>query len=215
MQAKPGGETCSIEVAEDGPYLVRNLSRLQNSRGEAIPTKPVTALCRCGGSAKKPFCDGTHARIGFSGRRLADRSTSGRVDYRGKRITIHDNRAVCSHAGHCTDTLASVFRMEADPWIDPDGAEVEKIVETIRTCPSGALSYSIEGVEYRGPDRGPAITVSKDGSYLVTGGPALEDADHSRPESAEHYTLCRCGGSRNKPFCDGTHWEINFQDEKN
>ena len=205
----------SIDVAENGPYLVKGIGALENSRGEAIPTKQVMALCRCGGSAKKPFCDGTHARIGFSGRRLAEGSTDARVDYRGRKITIHDNRAVCAHAGHCTDSLPSAFRSEAEPWIDPDGAEVENIFETIRKCPSGALSYSIDGVEAKDQDREPTVTVSKDGPYVVVGAPELQDEEQSRPESAEHYTLCRCGGSRNKPFCDGTHWHINFRDEKN
>ena len=77
------------------------------------------------------------------------RSTDKRDDYRGKKITIHDNRALCAHAGLCTEGLASVFKYGSEPWIDPDGAEVEAIVETIRTCPSGALSYSLEGAEQK------------------------------------------------------------------
>jgi CDGSH-type Zn-finger protein len=215
MESSHDAKKPSIEVAENGPYLVNGMQTLKNSRGETIPTKPVMALCRCGGSAKKPFCDGTHARIGFSGRRLAERSTNERVDYRGKRITIHDNRAVCAHAGYCTDSLSAAFNSGAEPWIDPDGADVEKLIETIRECPSGALSYSIDGIEHRDQDREPMISVSKDGPYVVVGGPELQDEEHSRPESAEHYTLCRCGGSRNKPFCDGTHWHIKFHDDKN
>jgi uncharacterized Fe-S cluster protein YjdI len=146
---------------------------------------------------------------------VAERSPDARVEYRGQRITIHDNRAVCSHAGYCTDSLASAFKSEAEPWIDPDGADVEQIIETIRKCPSGALRYSIDGVEAKDRDREPTITVSKDGPYVVVGAPELQGEEQSRPESAEHYTLCRCGGSRNKPFCDGTHWHINFRDEKN
>ncbi len=55
----------TIECAPNGPYLVKNLENLQNSKGDRIPTKPVIALCRCGGSANKPFCDGTHEKIGF------------------------------------------------------------------------------------------------------------------------------------------------------
>ena len=60
-------KTPTIECSEDGPYLVRNLEKLQNSRGEPLPTRRTIALCRCGGSANKPFCDGTHKKIGFVG----------------------------------------------------------------------------------------------------------------------------------------------------
>src|SRR6267154_2608959 len=73
----------------------------------------------------------------------------------GKRITILDNRSICAHAGFCTDGLKSVFRMREEPWIDADGAAVEEIVATIRKCPSGALSYAIDGVEAEPPRRPP------------------------------------------------------------
>ncbi len=194
---------------------MRGLRNLKNSKGESLPTKSVIALCRCGGSSNKPLCDGTHAKIGFSGARLADDSRDQRKDYVGKRITIHDNRGICSHAGFCTDSLASVFRSEEDPWIDPDGAQMEKIIETVKKCPSGALSYTVEAVEYRDQDRDPTITVTKDGPYAVTGGIELLDQRRGHGASAEHCTLCRCGGSQNKPFCDGTHWSIEFKDDTN
>jgi len=90
---------------------------------------------------------------------------------------------------------------------------VEEIIRTVEKCPSGALSYSLDGVEHRDPDRDPLITVLKDDPYCVTGG--IEVVGHeSRAEavSNEHCTLCRCGSSKNKPFCDGTHWEIGFTD---
>jgi len=105
--------------------------------------------------------------------------------------------------------------MNSKPWIDPDGADVEAIIETIKKCPSGALSYSIEDVEYRDQTREPMITVSKDGPYCVTGGVELKDQPRGEGASDEHCTLCRCGASKNKPFCDGSHWQIKFTDEKN
>lgn len=205
----------TIECKPNGPYLVRNLEDLRNSRGDSVPTKPVLALCRCGGSASKPFCDGTHQSNGFSGSKLVDGSADQRDNYRAQRITIHDNRAICAHAGHCTDGLASVFKYGSEPWVDPSGAEVDAIVETVRKCPSGALSYSLDGVEHRDQQREPAITVTKDGPYAVVGGVQLIDQSWAAGASTEHYTLCRCGGSKNKPFCDGTHWSIRFKDEKN
>ena len=168
--------------------------------------------CRCGGSKNKPYCDGTHKSNGFRGDRLADGRLDKRKNYVGKRITIHDNRAICAHAGACTDNLQSVFRMKQEPWVDADGAVVEAIAATIRKCPSGALSYSVDGVEHRDQAREPMVTVTKDGPYTVTGAVELVDVAFGEGASREHYTLCRCGGSKNKPFCDGTHWSIGFRD---
>lgn len=202
----------SIECKENGPYLVKGLKTLTDAHGGAIPAKPVMALCRCGGSASKPFCDGTHAKNGFSGERLSDGANDRRDSYAGKAITIHDNRAICAHAGICTDTLASVWRMNEEPWIDPDGAAAEAIIEVIRACPSGALSYSLDDKEAAAPDRAPAIKVSKDGPYHVTGGVQLADAAWGEGASRERFALCRCGASKNKPFCDGSHWHVGFKD---
>jgi hypothetical protein len=108
-----------------------------------------------------------------------------------------------------------VFRLNTEPWIDPDAAEAEAIIETVKKCPSGALSYSIDGVEHRDQDREPAITVTKDGPYAAIGGIELMGQDRCEGASTEHYTLCRCGGSKNKPFCSGRHWDIGFKDEEN
>lgn len=205
----------SIECSQNGPFIVRSLDKLGNSKDQALATKPVMALCRCGGSANKPFCDGTHSRIGFSGKKLADGSANKRENYRGKRITIHDNRGICAHAGNCTEHLATVFRMNQEPWIDPDADEVESIVATIKKCPSGALSYTIDELEYRDQTREPRITVSKDGPYYVSGRIELKGEPRGEGASEEHYALCRCGASGNKPFCDGSHWRIQFKDERN
>jgi CDGSH-type Zn-finger protein len=207
-------ELPSIECAPDGPYVIKGLKDLRNGTG-SLPAKPAIALCRCGGSANKPFCDGTHAKNGFSGAKHADPSRDKRDDYRGRRITIHDNRAICSHAGHCTDGLAAVFKYGSEPWIDPDGAALEAIVATIRNCPSGALSYSVDGVEHRDQQREPAITVTRNGPYAVVGGVRLLGETWGMGASKEHYALCRCGQSKNKPFCDGSHWSAGFKDERN
>ncbi len=192
MAAKP-----TLTCLPNGPYLY--------SEGKI-------AYCRCGGSQKKPFCDGTHRSNGFSDRKLADPAKDARRSYAGRRITILDNRALCAHVGYCTDGLAKVFRHHDKPWIEPDGAAVDEIIATIRKCPSGALSYAIDGVEAEAPGRPPAISVTKDGPYAVTGGIELQGADFGEGASREHYTLCRCGASRNKPFCDGSHWDAQFRD---
>ena len=205
----------SIEPTPHGPYLVRNLDDFRDSKGKAVKTEPEMYLCRCGGSANKPFCDGTHARIGFCGDK-ADYRVRDRVDdYVGQGISIHDNRGVCAHSGYCTDNSPDVFDVEKKPWIEPGAASPDTIAETIRKCPSGALSYTMDGVLYKDQDRDPAVIISRNGPHYVVGGIELEDDAGSKPESREHYTLCRCGASKNKPFCDGAHWHINFTDDKN
>ena len=204
----------SITPTKDGPYLVKDLENFANRKGQ-LETKETMALCRCGGSGNKPFCDGTHAKIGFSSAKLEGRVEDKRDNYRGKKITIHDNRGICAHAGRCTDGLPAVFRLKEEPWIQPDAAMVEEIIETIKKCPSGALSYSVEDIEYRDREGEPAIFIAPNGPYVVSGGPELLDTERGESASEEHFTMCRCGGSKNKPFCDGTHWYIKFQDDNN
>ena len=202
-----------IDPRPDGPLKVSGAIVLSNSRGEAIETAAEYWLCRCGGSANKPFCDGTHKRIGFSGARLAEPDQRGTRSYAGKELTIHDNRAICAHAGHCTAHSAEVFKQGSKPWIHADADAVARTIATIEMCPSGALAYSVDGVLQEPAARAPGIHITKDGPYAVVGGPAL--LGDAAPVSKEHYTLCRCGQSKNKPFCDGTHASAGFKDEQN
>ena len=141
----------------NGPLLVEGKVEVCRPQGQDLSSGPTAALCRCGGSKGKPFCDGTHTKIGFSEKNLADPKKDQRQSYAGKNITIFDNRSLCSHVGHCTDGLKEVFRQHDSPWIEPDAASVEKIIETIRKCPSGALSYAIDGVEAGPPKRAPSF----------------------------------------------------------
>lgn len=137
-----------------------------------------------------------------------------RRDYPGKEITVHDNRKICSHAAECVNNLSSVFKLGSRPWIYPDASKMNDIVDVVRRCPSGALSYSIDGVEYRDPEeqRNPIVTVLKNGPYHITGGIELigENIQFGEGASKDHYTLCRCGASENKPFCDGAHKSSKF-----
>src|SRR6266446_1666568 len=103
-----------IACLSNGPYYLLNdmqaspVPKLVRASGEPCATVRGVALCRCGGSKNKPFCDGTHSTNGFSDHKLADGSANRRASYRGKRITIFDNRAICSHAGHYTAFRPSV-----------------------------------------------------------------------------------------------------------
>ena len=197
------------------PQKVENL---QNSRGELISKIASVALCRCGGSKNKPFCDGTHGPLGFSSKNEGPPKTADRrKDYVGRKITVHDNRRICSHSAECLRHLESVFSLEERPWINPDRATVESVIDNVRKCPSGALSYSVDGLEHRDQiDRKPVIIVDKNGPYRIEGGIELVGIENwAVGASKEHYTLCRCGASNNKPFCDGMHLSSKFKDEKN
>jgi CDGSH-type Zn-finger protein len=209
-----------VRVHANGPYIVTNVDTLTTWLGESYPNTPRMSLCRCGGSASKPFCDGTHARKPFDDgkdpKRLPDRQNT----YVGQQVTILDNRGTCAHSGFCTDRLSSVFHLKEDPFITPSGARMDEIVRAVRDCPSGALSLAIDGREARDTVdtvRKRSIEVSRDGPYRVTGGiPLVDDKGVSVTRNAgaslEHYSLCRCGHSQNKPFCSGMHWYVRFQD---
>jgi CDGSH-type Zn-finger protein/truncated hemoglobin YjbI len=209
-----------IQVQVDGPYLVTNAEVLTNWLGERLPVRPQMALCRCGSSASKPFCDGTHATIAFKGDKDPKRVPDRQDVYRGQQTTVLDNRGTCAHSGFCTDRLASVFHAGQEPFVTPSGARMDEIVRAVRACPSGALSYAVDGREAReqvDSVRRPAIEVSKDGPYRVTGGIPLTNGEglaepRNASASLEHYSLCRCGHSQNKPFCSGMHWYVQFHD---
>lgn len=195
--------------------MVHDLENFTGSRGEKLETKPVMAFCRCGQSKNKPHCDGAHTREGIDGEKEAGRVKDKVLNYKGENITIHDNRGVCSHDGACVNHLPSVFQKGKKRWINPDGAGAEEIMAVVKLCPSGALSYTVGDTTWTAPDREPAVKVAENGPLEITGGIILKDDMESKPQSAEHYTLCRCGKSKNKPFCDGTHLETGFTDDKN
>jgi CDGSH-type Zn-finger protein len=196
------------------PYLVVDLEIFGDAEGNPLPVQPVMSLCRCGQSAQKPYCDGSHSKIGFVGEKGPQRTPDRVKNYAGRDITIHDNRGVCAHDTSCTTLLPGVFDIGKRPWINPDGASVREIIETVEKCPSGALSYTIGRRRYLNLEREAAITVAKNGPLHLTGGIRIKDDQRNKPESQEHCTLCRCGESENKPFCDGTHRDINFDDAK-
>ncbi|MDQ2759811.1 MAG: CDGSH iron-sulfur domain-containing protein [Actinomycetota bacterium] len=209
-----------IRSQANGPYLVTNAEGFTNWLGERMPAPPQMALCRCGQSAIKPLCDGTHAGIAFSTEKDARRVPDRRDTYVGQQVTILDNRGTCQHSGLCTDRLASAFHLGEEPFVTPSGGRMDELIRAVRDCPSGALSYAMDGVEARAEvdyhgKREPAIEVSKDGPYRISGSIPLtgadgEDEPRGEAASREHYALCRCGHSQNKPFCSGIHWYVDF-----
>ena len=206
-----------IRSQADGPYLATNVEIVLDWLGVRIPSRPQMALCRCGASARKPFCDGTHADIAFSGAKDPARVADRLDEYAGQQLTIIDNRGTCAHSGFCTDTLPSVFHVDSEPFVSPSGARMDDIIGAVRACPSGALGHARDGHRAFDPERPATVEVSKDGPYRVTGAIPLRDGGgqpepQNRGASPEHYSLCRCGHSQNKPFCSGRHWQVHFRD---
>ena len=205
---KPESRKPSINVMRKGPYKVEGVKHIRNWDGENLPYRPTTMLCRCGASKRKPLCDGSHTSIGFVGDKDRSRTQGETNEYVGRDITIVDNTDVCCRDRSCITELPQVFET-----CDPNAASPEEIINTIRKCPSGALTYKKGGVHCHDFGREPAMNIAKNGPIGVVGGIGLNDEMGSKPACEEHYTLCRCGGSKNKPFCDGTHEDIGFRDD--
>lgn len=186
-------------------------TKIVGTDGETIKTPRVCSLCRCGESSMKPHCDGTHANIGFVGER-EDSNKAEPEYYEGREITIIFERYLCMGAGYCGE-LEAVFGTHDEPKYEPDAAPVEDIIATIKKCPSGALSYKIGDEYYKNYFVETKIVVEKDGPLNCEGEITLiddQESDALLPD-ADHYTLCRCGGSKKKPVCDGSHEKNGFK----
>lgn len=128
--------------------------------------------------------------------------------YEGKEITVCFDTARCIHAGNCVRGLPDVFRAgRKGPWIFPDEADAETLAALIETCPSGALTYERrDGASELPPGRN-TITVEKNGPLTLHANYRLNG---EAPDSWRA-TLCRCGASQNKPWCDGSHGMAGFR----
>jgi CDGSH-type Zn-finger protein len=215
-----------IDVVPNGPYLVYGQVPVTRKRAvlsehqepltwqttDRLRTGDMIALCRCGGSAQKPYCDGTHRKIAFEGTEAAPTGTyDQRVrTYRGTGVTVRDDRSICEHAGFCGNRLSNVWKMVEDT---SDSVARSQMMSKIERCPSGALTYRVDedGQDIE-PDLALGVGVVNDGPYFVSGGLSVTRADGQPFESRNRMTLCRCGQSANKPLCDGTHKEVGFRD---
>lgn len=221
-----------ITVTKDGPYLVRGevpLSRQAigtNAAGESIEwveietiETPTAAykLCRCGHSATKPFCDGTHTRIGFVGDETASRQpyTAMAQEIDGPAMALTDAESLCAFARFC-DRDGRVWNSVSHVRTE---AEHAAFVHQVGQCPSGRLvAWDFSTRAPVEPELPSSIVIVEDpsqgvsGPIWVRGGIAIEAADGTRYEVRNRVTLCRCGQSSNKPFCDGTHASIGFTD---
>ena len=170
LAALMAGVPSTIQSAPNGPYLVANVATMTDWLGVSLAPTPQVALCRCGASTIKPWCDGSHAQIGFEDAKSEDRVPDRLDRYHGIGVEIADNRGTCAHSGFCTDRLPTVFRTDTEPFVAPAGGRVDEILRAARDCPSGALSATTEAGDPVGrsdSERKPAIEVSKDGPYRV------------------------------------------------
>jgi CDGSH-type Zn-finger protein len=199
-----------ITPTENGPLQAERIRALKNDRGETIDTGESIFLCRCGASKNKPYCDGSHGAVGFSGKRKR-KGKGPPSEFAGKELTVVDDFSICAHAGACVDGApGTFFTKEAGRRVShPDASPSEQVIATIRQCPSGSLLYKLRGKLVDGYFTETDVRVEKDGPYHVHRAKLKGEA---RPATEDHYTLCRCGASLNKPFCDGTHADIKFSD---
>jgi len=140
-----------------------------------------------------------------------ERRGSARV-YADDRIQVLWEPKLCIHVQSCVRRLPEVFDAPARPWIHVEAADPDRIAETVATCPTGALHFHrLDGGE---EEDGPAETVVEprpNGPLFLRGRIRIEDADGNLIREDTRVALCRCGGSANKPFCDGTHRTNGFE----
>lgn len=134
--------------------------------------------------------------------------------YTNSEVTIVWKPEVCMHSGNCFRGLDEVFDPHKRPWVTPDGSTSDRIVEQVKKCPSGALSYYMNQPELAAPastEQGTVIEPTPNGPLLVSGDLHLRDSTGALTKMNSKIALCRCGASANKPYCDGSHREINFK----
>lgn len=222
-----------IKVKKDGPYLVYGVKDISEkiiiadengfceSYGDGrvfeIKSDPVE-LCRCGKSKNSPYCDDSHLSIGFVGCETAsfEPILKNAEKYEGPNLTLMDNSAYCSYARFC-DAHGEIWNLltVGDEETDADAIREAKL------CPSGRLIMFDKNGNLIEENLPKSIAVLEDkglkisGPLWVRGGIRVESADGKSYEIRNRQTLCRCGASGNKPFCDCTHSHINYKAEYN
>jgi CDGSH-type Zn-finger protein len=221
----------SVSVTEDGPYVISGgvplarqvivMDKEKNSigwqEGESLDAADEYELCRCGHSANKPYCDDSHHRVGFDGTETASRAPylEGAGEQDGPIVTLTDNEQLCAFARFC-DVGGQVWNLAQEP----NQQAADLAVLEAELCPSGRLvAWNSRTRAAFEPELTPSIGLVEDpgeqvsGPIWVRGGITVTAADGTAYEVRNRVTLCRCGASRNKPFCDGTHAAVGFRDD--
>jgi len=215
-----------IEVTKDGPYLVSGALPLSqerivtNAEGDSLdyqeekkfPVEPQYALCRCGQSATKPFCDGTHKNVKFNGTETASREPylEQAETIEGPTMVLTDQGNLCAFARFC-DAKGRIWNLVKQT----DNPEARRLVEfEAGHCPAGRLvAWDREMGKPIEPNFKRSLVLIEDpdkkvsGPIWVRGGVPVISASGETYEIRNRLTLCRCGRSGNKPFCDGAHAE--------
>lgn len=139
------------------------------------------------------------------------------LHYTNDEVTVVWKPKVCIHSTLCWKGLIEVFNPKERPWIKMDGAATEKIIEQVRKCPSGALSYFLNN-EATEPEKVVSesatmlkVKVTPNGPYLIKSECLIIHSDGKEETKSGVVALCRCGSSQNKPYCDGSHSKIEFK----
>ena len=132
-------------------------------------------------------------------------------EYATDEIVVEWEAALCYHSHNCVRSLPQVFDPSRRPWVDPAAAGADEVEAAVARCPSGALRSRRVGPPRPKPPRAVDVRAATNGPLLVSGGVRILDAEGDVLYEGEKAALCRCGGSQNKPFCDGTHKEIGFR----
>ena len=134
------------------------------------------------------------------------------VDFSGNEIDVRWDGRLCIHIGECGQAEGDLFVGGRKPWCMPDAATTAEVREIVERCPSGALSYTDKDGT---PEMAPSVntaTVIYNGPIYLTGELQIEGAGEDMPGVCRRAALCRCGASKNKPFCDNSHLEVKFED---
>jgi uncharacterized Fe-S cluster protein YjdI len=134
-------------------------------------------------------------------------------EYSNGEVTVVWKPNTCIHSEVCIKTLPAVYDLTKKPWINADNATTEELISQIKKCPSGALSYYMNGEDNKEEAHlETSVEVLKDGPLLVYGTLNVTHKDGRKEIKNKTTAFCRCGGSGNKPFCDGTHMKNGFTD---
>ncbi len=220
-----------VTITKDGPYIVSGGLPVEKQiigigkekepdkwiKGDAVSTGEFYALCRCGKSKNKPFCDDTHRKVGFKGEETASKKIHDKQAQviEGPTLKLKDAYALCAAARFCHRGGGT---WELTRHSDKLGAK-ELAIEEACNCPSGRLvEYDRKTGKAFEKEFGQSISLIEDpqkkvsGPIWLKGRIPVESSDKSVYEVRNRQTLCRCGKSQNKPFCDGTHIEVGFND---